>query len=211
MNKNVRKMLLNEHRNAQSERRDGMYGRERMDERYMPQDSRYRMDDSRHDGYSEAPRRERFGDMENRLARADYSREPERRAEYDRDSRSRMNTEKSWAGEGGMMSYEASRSHRKLDRTMAEQWTADMKNEDGTTGPHWNMEQVKQAMAQRSIPGDPVEFYAVLNSLYSDFGEVFKKYNLKMDFYCDLTRAWLDDSDAVDNKAAAYFEYVVRH
>ena len=52
MNKNVRKMLLNEHRNAQSERRDGMYGRERMDERYMPQDSRYRMDDSRHDGYS---------------------------------------------------------------------------------------------------------------------------------------------------------------
>lgn len=200
MNKNVRKMLLNEHRNAQSERRDGMYGRERMDERYMPQDSRYRMDDSRHDGY-----------MENRMARADYSREPERRAEYDRDSRSRMNTEKSWAGEGGMMSYEASRSHRKLDRTMAEQWTAGMKNEDGTTGPHWNMEQVKQAMAQRSIPGDPVEFYAVLNSLYSDFGEVFKKYNLKMDFYCDLTRAWLDDSDAVDNKAAAYFEYVVRH
>lgn len=200
MNKNVRKMLLNEHRNAQSERRDGMYGRERMDERYMPQDSRYRMDDSRHDGY-----------MENRMARADYSREPERRAEYDRDSRSRMNTEKSWAREGGMVSYEAPRSHRKLDRTMAEQWTAGMKNEDGTAGPHWNMEQVKQAMAQRSIPGDPVEFYAVLNSLYSDFGEVFKKYNLKMDFYCDLTRAWLDDSDAVDNKAAAYFEYVVRH
>lgn len=200
MNKNVRKMLLNEHRNAQSERRDGMYGRERMDERYMPQDSRYRMDDSRHDGY-----------MENRMARADYSREPERRAEYDRDSRSRMNTEKSWAGEGSIVSYEAPRSHRKLDRTMAEQWTAGMKNEDGTAGPHWNMEQVKQAMAQRSIPGDPVEFYAVLNSLYSDFGEVFKKYNLKMDFYCDLTRAWLDDSDAVDNKAAAYFEYVVRH
>lgn len=200
MNKNVRKMLLNEHRNAQSERRDGMYGRERMDERYMPQDSRYRMDDSRHDGY-----------MENRMARADYFRDPDRRAEYDRDFRSRMNTEKSWAGEGGMMSYEASRSHRKLDRTMAEQWTAGMKNEDGTTGPHWNMEQVKQAMAQRSIPGDPVEFYAVLNSLYSDFGEVFKKYNLKMDFYCDLARAWLADSDAVDNKAAAYFEYVVRH
>lgn len=200
MNKNVRKMLLNEHRNAQSERRDGMYGRERMDERYMPQDSRYRMDDSRHDGY-----------MENRMARADYSREPERRAEYDRDSRSRMNTEKSWAGEGSIVSYEAPRSHRKLDRMMAEQWTAGMKNEDGTAGPHWNMEQVKQAMAQRSIPGDPVEFYAVLNSLYSDFGEVFKKYNLKMDFYCDLTRAWLDDSDAVDNKAVAYFEYVVRH
>lgn len=211
MNKNVRKMLLNEHRNAQSERRDGMYGRERMDERYMPQDSRYRMDDSWHDVYSEAPRREHFGDMENRMARADYFRDPDRRAEYDRDSRSRMNTEKSWAGEGGMMSYEAPRSHRKLDRTMAEQWTAGMKNEDGTAGPHWNMEQVKQAMAQRSIPGDPVEFYAVLNSLYSDFGEVFKKYNLKMDFYCDLTRAWLDDSDAVDNKAAAYFEYVVRH
>lgn len=217
MNKNVKKMLMTEHRNNRQERRDGLYDRESMDsrermkERYMPQDSRYRMDDSRHDGDYMNARRDRSRDMGNWTERADYSREPERHMEYVPDSRSRMNTEKSWAGEGGMMSYEAPRSHRKLDRTMAEQWTAGMKNEDGTTGPHWNMEQVKQAMAQRSIPGDPVEFYAVLNSLYSDFGEVFKKYNLKMDFYCDLARAWLDDSDAVDNKAAAYFEYVVRH
>lgn len=99
----------------------------------------------------------------------------------------------------------------KLTREMAEEWMAGLENEDGSSGPHWNMEQVKQVMAQRGIQMDPYEFGAVLNALYSDYSKVFLKHNVnKIDLYVDLTTAWLMDKDAVQNKAAAYFECVVK-
>lgn len=99
----------------------------------------------------------------------------------------------------------------KLTREMAEEWMAGLENEDGSRGPHWNMEQVKQVMAQRGIQLDPYEFGAVLNALYSDYSKVFLKHNVnKIDLYVDLTTAWLMDKDAVHNKAAAYFECVVK-
>ena len=95
---------------------------------------------------------------------------------------------------------------------MAKEWTARMKNGDGTTGAHWPMEQVKQLMQQRGINADPAEFFAILNSVYSDYYTVAKKHNVhNIDFYIDIAKAWLDDKDAVPDKAAAYYEYVVKH
>ena len=95
---------------------------------------------------------------------------------------------------------------------MAKEWTARMKNGDGTTGAHWPMEQVKQLMQQRSINADPAEFFAILNSVYSDYYTVAKKHNVhNIDFYIDIAKAWIDDKDAVPDKAAAYYEYVVKH
>ena len=32
-----------------------------------------------------------------------------------------------------------------------------------------------------------------------------------MDFYVDMASAWINDKDAVKDKAWAYFEYVVKH
>lgn len=95
---------------------------------------------------------------------------------------------------------------------MAKEWTARMKNGDGTTGAHWPMEQVKQLMQQRGINADPAEFFAILNSVYSDYYTVAKKHNVhNIDFYIDIAKAWIDDKDAVPDKAAAYYEYVVKH
>ena len=94
----------------------------------------------------------------------------------------------------------------------AKEWTKSMHNEDGTKGPHWTMEQVKQVMAQRGIKHDPALFWAILNSMYSDYCAVFKKHGVNnMDFYVDMTSAWINDKDAVKDKAGAYFEYVVKH
>ena len=99
-----------------------------------------------------------------------------------------------------------------LTPEVAKEWTAHMKNGDGTTGAHWPMEQVKQLMQQRNISADPVEFFAVLNSVYSDYYTVAKKHNAhNIDFYIDMAKAWLEDKDAVPNKAAAYYECVVKH
>lgn len=120
------------------------------------------------------------------------------------DEMSRWNSEKE---RGGAESHDM-----KLTPEMAKEWTSGMHNEDGSTGEHWSMEQVKKLMAQRGLEHDLPEVYAVMNSLYSDYCKVFKKYGFNSpEAYMDLALAWLKDSDAVKNKAAMYYECIVKH
>ena len=109
---------------------------------------------------------------------------------------------------GGASSYMA----MPMTKEMAQEWTRGMKNEDGTKGPHWTFEQTKQVMKQKGIECDsPESFWAVMNALYSDYCAVFKKHGVNsMDMYVDLACAWLNDKDAVKNKAAAYYEHIVK-
>ena len=55
------------------------------------------------------------------------------------------------------------------------------------------------------------EFWAVMNSLYSDYGKTLAKVNATPEIYGELARDWIEDDDAVKAKAAAYFRYVVAH
>lgn len=108
--------------------------------------------------------------------------------------------------------YSAKTAAKMLDMATAEEWMKDLHNEDGTQGPHWTMEQVKQVMAQKNISGDPVEMWAAMNMLYSDFGKMAKKFNVNtVDFYLNMAEYWLKDEDAVPNKLAAYYNNVVMH
>lgn len=102
---------------------------------------------------------------------------------------------------------------RPFDRQMAMEWAQEMENADGTKGPHWNIEQVKQIMAQHEISGNPWEFFVALNATYSDLCKVFKKHGLTtVNAYVDFAKAfWMDDKDSVPDKLAAYYEYVVKH
>ena len=95
----------------------------------------------------------------------------------------------------------------------AEKWARSMENDDGTTGPHWSIEQVKQVMAQKGVNCDPWEFYAALNAIYSDYGKVLKKHGVgdKLDIYIDMAKAFIDDKDAQPDKLARYYQYVVKH
>lgn len=94
----------------------------------------------------------------------------------------------------------------------AEEWVRNMKNTDGSTGEHWTMQQIKQLIAQRRLECDPIELYIALNATYSDLSKFFKKYNINnMDAYIDYAKMfWLEDEDAVDDKLAAYYMYVVK-
>lgn len=99
-----------------------------------------------------------------------------------------------------------------LNRKTAEEWTSRMQNEDGSKGPHWSMDQVEQIMKQKNVRCDPAEFYAILNAMYSDYSEVAQKHGVhKQDFYIDMAKAFLMDKDAVKDKAAAYYMYIVKH
>lgn len=94
----------------------------------------------------------------------------------------------------------------------AKEWTKNMKNEDGTSGPHWSVEQTKQIMAQRNISLNPAEFYAALNMIYSDFSPVAKKHGLggSLDFYVDMAKAFLNDKDAAPGKLSNYYNSIVK-
>lgn len=99
-----------------------------------------------------------------------------------------------------------------FDHRMAMEWTKGMVNADGTKGPHWTMEETTEQMKKHGVKADPAEWYAVMNSLYSDYCEVLKKNNAStMETYVGLAKAWLEDPDAVKDKAAAYFTFVVEH
>ena len=99
-----------------------------------------------------------------------------------------------------------------FNEEIAREWTKKMHNEDGTKGEHWNMEQVKKLMMQRGVQYNTAEVYAIMNALYSDYCKVFKKYGFNSpEAYLDLAIAWLNDSDAVPNKAMMYYECIVKH
>lgn len=103
-------------------------------------------------------------------------------------------------------------SQKEFSMESAKEWTKNMKNEDGTSGPHWSVEQAKQIMAQRNLSLNPAEFYAALNMIYSDFSPVAKKHGLggSLDFYVDMAKAFLNDKDAAPGKIPNYYNYIVK-
>lgn len=107
--------------------------------------------------------------------------------------------------------YGAGVEVRPMDKETAEEWVRQMKNEDGTTGPHWTMEQTKQVQSQKGIDCDPVEFWAAMNMIYSDYSKVAKKLNINSaEFYACMAEAFLDDKDAQPDKLARYYQFIVK-
>lgn len=98
-----------------------------------------------------------------------------------------------------------------MDRETAREWVKHMKNADGSTGEHWSYEQTTQVMKQRGIDCNPAEWYAIMNAVWSDYGKIAEKYGVNnVDFWADFTKAWLMDKDAHADKAALYYECIVK-
>ena len=99
-----------------------------------------------------------------------------------------------------------------FNRQMAEEWVSRMQNADGTRGPHFSMEKAKEVMKQYNVDCDPTEFWVVINTLYSNYDQALKKNNAStLELYACLAKAWIEDQDAVPDKASACYTYVVRH
>lgn len=121
--------------------------------------------------------------------------------------------EMGWHRGNAEKGYSNSESYPPFSRQMAESWMSSIKNEDGTTGPHWTLEQVKQLMAQRGVQGDPIKVWTAMNAEYSDMVAVNRKYGCdRPEYYLDAAMArWINDQDAVEDKLAAYYACVVKH
>ena len=102
-----------------------------------------------------------------------------------------------------------------FDRETAIHWAEHMQNADGSTGPHWTMEQTS-AVADASGAGHDIPhwvFGVTMNMMYSDYYEVARKFGVNVpEFYAELARAFLMDKDGPgpEEKLCAYYRCIVK-
>ena len=114
-------------------------------------------------------------------------------------------------GDAGRSSN-AGKQHQPFSMDLARQWVSSLKNADGSTGPHWSFDETRQIQNQYNVLCDAATFYAVTNSLFSDFDPVLRKFNVSSpEFYAMMAKSWIEDKDAVSDKTTAYWENIVRH
>ena len=98
----------------------------------------------------------------------------------------------------------------------AKAWTDRMKNADGTTGPHWTMEQPTAVAESMGIQAHAVPRWAwgvTMNMMYSDYYHVAVEFGLnRPEFYAALAKAFLLDKDGPgpEQKLMAYYEHIAK-
>lgn len=93
----------------------------------------------------------------------------------------------------------------KLCEKYAKEWVKKLERNDGGTGEKWSVEQTESVRQNYAPQADKWEWYAVLNSIYSDY------YHEKFDntIYYQLAKDFITDKDAVRDKVLAYYMYIV--
>lgn len=104
---------------------------------------------------------------------------------------------------------------REMTKADAEAWAARMENEDGTTGPHWGVDQTTAIAESMGMTWEKVSrpcWWITMNMMYSDYSGVAEKYGVSIaEFYADMARAFLMDKDGpgAKKKLAAYYHGIV--
>ena len=104
---------------------------------------------------------------------------------------------------------------REMTKADAEAWAAHMVNEDGTTGPHWGVDQTTAIAESMGMTWEKVSrpcWWITMNMMYSDYSGVAEKYGVSIaEFYADMARAFLMDKDGpgAKEKLGAYYHGIV--
>ena len=110
--------------------------------------------------------------------------------------------------------FQAGAGEKSLDRKTIMDWVEDMEDSEGVRGGRYTWHQAQQYAMNKGITGEKrmLEFYAIMNAMYSDFHEAGKKFGVdKPEFYACLAKLFIEDPDAVDDKVTQYYEHVVKH
>lgn len=112
-----------------------------------------------------------------------------------------------------MPGHASSKSTPVLTWDMAKEWMDKLQNADGSKGAHWTFDEVKNLMQTRGVQGDPLIVWVAMNAEYSDSVMLNRKYGVdRPEYYLDAAVIrWLNDKDAVADKAAAYYMHIVKH
>lgn len=113
--------------------------------------------------------------------------------------------------QGGQKHQKQGSDYRKVDEPMADNWVRKMQNADGSTGPHYKIEQSEQLRQMYCMECDKWEFYVAINMMYSDYCEVARQMGMdRGEYYASMAKAFLCDEDAGENKLQKYFTKVVK-
>lgn len=88
---------------------------------------------------------------------------------------------------------------------MLDEATKYLVNDDGTTGPHWTLDQTTSVAKQNGISFDKFNEYDwnyVMNMVYSDFYGAVPNETIS---YVRLAKKFLEDKDGPDGKAFKYY------
>lgn len=69
-------------------------------------------------------------------------------------------------------------------------------------GQHYNMQDAKEIKEDYSIKHNVSDVYLVANSLYNDYHDLLEDND---EMYAKMTKMWLNDTDAVEDKTYLYF------
>lgn len=103
-----------------------------------------------------------------------------------------------------------------FDRAAAMHWAEKMQNADGSTGPHWTMEQTTAVADGMGISPEEIPRWAwgvAMNMMYSDYYPVAVEFGLnRPEFYAALAKAFLLDKDAPGptRKLMEYYEHIAK-
>jgi len=101
-----------------------------------------------------------------------------------------------------------------LTKEQAHEWVDSMTAPDPNNkgnGGKIGWEEVKAMAAKHGITDEHklIELYAVINAMKSDYAKVAQKYGVASpEYYYDLAKAFIDDSDAKLHKVARYYKYI---
>ena len=112
--------------------------------------------------------------------------------------------------------YEAfAHKHYHLTEEQAHKWLKNMKNDDGTNGAHWTIEQTTAVAKQHGIKFEhirAIDFNLAMNKVYSDnyntVQMLAKTEEEKLKAYVMLAKDFLFDDDSVEPKAKLFWYYM---
>ena len=103
-----------------------------------------------------------------------------------------------------------------FNEDFAEEAVSRMQNEDGTTGPHWTIEQTNNVAKQYGINFNldifnEYDWFVAMNMIYSDYYKAIKNITgiNSLQHFVELTKAWIMDKDVAEGKMWYYFKYVM--
>lgn len=99
-----------------------------------------------------------------------------------------------------------------LSREDAEMWVESMRDADGKRGGRWTFEEIERYAPNFGVKQEEViDFFAVLNALYTDYGKVAKKFGFdRMEVWAEMAKAFIHDKDAEPGKVKLYYECITK-
>lgn len=92
-----------------------------------------------------------------------------------------------------------------FNKWLLEKATSQMKNEDGTVGAHWTLEQTNSVAKSNGVSFDKFNEYDwnyVMNMIFSDYYGAIPD---DLNYYVKLSKRFLEDKDADYGKAYHYY------